>query len=162
MCHTHKDSKWAHATMNLTKCPTSWPSACYQVFPQTNWCLVYHALRNHILAFLLIHTSMDTFAINVTETRMILRNHTYLKVYKCWWILPIFKTPTIKCLAIFFKKKFNFQRILYHLYNNLAILRVKKIYPIKIGWNKASKNEKWWIFFWRKTTKNSPWAKFRP
>ena len=42
-------------------------------------------------------------------SRMILRNHTYLKVYKCWWILPILKTPTIKCLAIFFKKYFNFQ-----------------------------------------------------
>ena len=27
---------------------------------------------------------------------MILRNHTYLKVYKCWRILPILKTPTIK------------------------------------------------------------------
>ena len=27
---------------------------------------------------------------------MILRNHTYLKVYKCWQILPILKTPTIK------------------------------------------------------------------
>ena len=40
---------------------------------------------------------------------MILRNHTYLKVYKCWRILPILKTPTIKCLAIFFKKYFNFQ-----------------------------------------------------
>ena len=40
---------------------------------------------------------------------MILRNHTYLKVYKCWWILPILKTPTIKWLNIFFKKYFNFQ-----------------------------------------------------
>ena len=27
---------------------------------------------------------------------MILRNNTYLKVYKCWRILPILKTPTIK------------------------------------------------------------------
>ena len=41
--------------------------------------------------------------------RMILRNHTYLKVHKCWQILPILKTQTIKCLAIFFKKYFNFQ-----------------------------------------------------
>ena len=40
---------------------------------------------------------------------MILRNHTYLKVYKYWWILPILKTPTIKWLAIFSKKYFNFQ-----------------------------------------------------
>ena len=30
------------------------------------------------------------------ETGMILRNHTYLKVYKCWRILPILKIPTIK------------------------------------------------------------------
>ena len=44
-----------------------------------------------------------------TQSRMILRNHTYLKVYKCWRILPILKTPTIKCLAIIFKKYFNFQ-----------------------------------------------------
>ena len=43
------------------------------------------------------------------ESGMILKNHTYLKVYKCWRILPILKTPTIKCLAIFFKKYFNFQ-----------------------------------------------------
>ena len=40
---------------------------------------------------------------------MILKNHTSLKVYKCWRILPILKTPTIKCLAIFFKKYFNLQ-----------------------------------------------------
>ena len=44
-----------------------------------------------------------------SPARMILRNHTYLKVYKCWRILPILKTTTIKCLAIFFKKYFNFQ-----------------------------------------------------
>ena len=31
-----------------------------------------------------------------SSPRMILRNHTYLKVYKCWRILPILKTPTIK------------------------------------------------------------------
>ena len=30
------------------------------------------------------------------EPGMILRNHTYLKVYKCWRILTILKTPTIK------------------------------------------------------------------
>ena len=35
---------------------------------------------------------------------MILRNHTYLKLYKGWQILPILKTPTIKWLAIFLKK----------------------------------------------------------
>ena len=40
---------------------------------------------------------------------MILRNNTNLKVYKCCRILPTLKTPTIKCLAIFFKKYFNFQ-----------------------------------------------------
>ena len=40
---------------------------------------------------------------------MILRNHTYLKAYKCWRILQILKTPTIKCLPILFKKYFNFQ-----------------------------------------------------
>ena len=43
---------------------------------------------------------------------MILRNHTYLKVYKWWRILPILKTPTIKCLS--FQKIFEFPRILYH------------------------------------------------
>ena len=42
-------------------------------------------------------------------TGMILRNHTYLKAYKCWRILPILKMPTIKWLEIFFKKYFNFQ-----------------------------------------------------
>ena len=30
------------------------------------------------------------------QSGMILRKHTYLKVYKCWRILPILKTPTIK------------------------------------------------------------------
>ena len=40
---------------------------------------------------------------------MILMKHTYLKVYKCWRILPILKMPTIQCLAILFKKYFNFE-----------------------------------------------------
>ena len=43
------------------------------------------------------------------QAGMILRNHTYLKVYKFWRILPFLKTPTIKYLVIFFKKYFNFQ-----------------------------------------------------
>ena len=46
---------------------------------------------------------------NTHQSGMILRNHTYLKVYKCWRILPILKMPTIKWLTIFFKKYFNFQ-----------------------------------------------------
>ena len=37
------------------------------------------------------------------QSGMILRNYTYLKVYKCWQILPILKTPTIKCLRYFSK-----------------------------------------------------------
>ena len=64
---------------------------------------------------------------------MILRNHTYLKVYKCWWILPILKTPTIKCLAIFFKKYFNFQ-VFYIVYIiNWPFLGWKKFTPSKLG-----------------------------
>ena len=70
-------------------------------------------------------------------------NHTYLKVYKCWRILPILKMPTIKMFGYIFQKKFQFPRILYHLYNNLVIFRVKIFYPINIGRNKASKNAKW-------------------
>ena len=45
----------------------------------------------------------------IFSSGMILRNHTYLKVYKCWRILPNLKTPTIKCMVIFFKKYLNFQ-----------------------------------------------------
>ena len=37
------------------------------------------------------------------EARTILRNHTYLKVYKCWRILPIIKTPTINVWQYFSK-----------------------------------------------------------
>ena len=47
--------------------------------------------------------------VEVISARMILRNHTHLKVYKSWRILQILKTLTIKWLAIFFKKYFNFQ-----------------------------------------------------
>ena len=36
------------------------------------------------------------FAPKIILGRMILRSHTYLKVYKCWRILPIPKTPNIK------------------------------------------------------------------
>ena len=35
-------------------------------------------------------------AVKTFKAGMILRNHTYLKVYKCWRILLILKTPTIK------------------------------------------------------------------
>jgi len=64
---------------------------------------------------------------------MILRNHTYLKVYKCWRILPILKTPTIKCLAIFFKKYFNFQGF-YIVYIIIwRFLGWKNFTPSKLG-----------------------------
>ena len=64
---------------------------------------------------------------------MILRNHTYLKVYKCWRILPILKMPTIKWLAIFFKKYFNFQGF-YIVYIIIwRFLGWKKITPSKLG-----------------------------
>ena len=87
---------------------------------------------------------------------MILRNHNYLKVYKCWWILPILKTPTMKWFAIFFKTHFNFQGF-YIVYIIIWwFFRVNKFYPIKIGQKRASKNAKWQIFFGRKTWKNSP------
>ena len=46
---------------------------------------------------------MYTYGLSRFQPRMILRNHTYLKVYKCWRILPILKTSTIKCLEIFSK-----------------------------------------------------------
>ena len=65
-------------------------------------------------------------------------------------------------LGDIFQKIFQFLIILYSLYNNLAIFRVKKFHPIKIGQNKASKNVNWRIHFWKKTWKNSPWDKFRP
>ena len=57
-------------------------------------------------------------------TGMILRSHTYLKVYKCWRILPTLKIPSIKWLVIFFKKYFNFQGF-YIVY--IIILRI-------LGW----------------------------
>ena len=64
---------------------------------------------------------------------MILRNHIYLKVYKCWRILAILKTPTIKCLAIFFKRYFNFQG-LYIIYIIIwRFLGWKNFTPTKLG-----------------------------
>ena len=95
-------------------------------------------------------------------SRMILRNHTYLKVYKCWRILLILKNPTIKCLAIFFIKYFNFQGF-YMVYIIIwRFLGWKRVYPVKIGWNRASKIAKWWIFFRENPLKIAHGINFAP
>ena len=42
----------------------------------------------------------------IRKSGMILRNHIYLKVYKCWRVLPILKTPTQKMIGDIFQKIF--------------------------------------------------------
>ena len=93
---------------------------------------------------------------------IILRNHTYLKVYKCWQILPILKMPTMKSLAIFFKKYFNFQGFYIIYIINWQFLGWKKFTPSKLGETGLQKLQNGESFFWRKPPKNSPWAKFCP
>ena len=67
------------------------------------------------------------------QLRMILRSHTYLKVYKCWRILSILKTATIKCPVIFFKKYFNFQGFYIVYILNWWFLGWKTFTPSKLG-----------------------------
>ena len=93
---------------------------------------------------------------------MILRNHTYLKVYKCWKILPILKTPTIKWLAIFFKKYFNFQGF-YIVYIIIwRFLGWKKFTPSKLGETGLQKIQNGECFLGEKHGKIARWAKIRP
>ena len=51
---------------------------------------------------------------------------------KPWQILPILKMSTIKIFGDIFLKIFQILRIVYSLYNNLAIFRMIKFYPIKL------------------------------
>ena len=95
-------------------------------------------------------------------TRMILRNHTYLKVYKCWRILPILKTPTIKWLAIFFKKYFNFQGF-YIVYIIIwQILGWKNFTPSNLGKTGLQNMKNGESFLGEKHGKIAHWAKVRP
>ena len=57
--------------------------------------LVFERCR-HYQVRLNPHKCIFCIAVGRLIVGMILRNHTYLKVYKCWRILPILKTPTIK------------------------------------------------------------------
>ena len=87
---------------------------------------------------------------NHSCTGMILRNHTYLKVYKCWRILPILKTPTIKWLVIFFKRYFNFQGF-YIVYIIIGLFLGSNFFTPQ-GFKKC----KMVNLFWEKTWKNTP------
>ena len=93
---------------------------------------------------------------------MILRNHTYLKVYKCWWILPILKIPTIKCLAIFFKKYFNFQRFYIVYIINWQFLGWKTFTPSKLGETGLQKLQNGESFFRENPLKISHGINFAP
>ena len=117
-------------------------------FPQQHFCIVDH-MRN--ISRPLIFGS-----------GMILRNHSYLKVYKCWRILPILKIPTIKWLAIFFKKYFNFQAF-YIIY--IIIWRVlgwKNFTPSKLGKTGLQKMQNGESFLGEKQGKIAHWAKIHP
>ena len=93
---------------------------------------------------------------------MILRNNSYLKVYKCWRILPILKTPTIKWLAIFFKKYFNFQGF-YIVYIIIWwFLGWKNFTPSKLGETGLQKMQNGKSFFGEKHGKIAHVLNFAP
>ena len=93
---------------------------------------------------------------------MILRNHTYLKVYKCWRILLILKTPTIKWLVIFFKNYFNFQRF-YIVYIIIwRFLGWKLFTPSKLGETRLQKMQNGKSFFGEKHGKIALGLNFAP
>ena len=93
---------------------------------------------------------------------MILKNHTYLKVYKCWQILPILKTPTIKWLAIFFKKYFNFQGFYFVYIIIWRFLGWKKFTPSKLGKTELQKMQNGEYFFGEKLGKIAHGINFTP
>ena len=104
----------------------------------------------------------STHAFPQLKLGMILRNHAYLKVYKCWWILPILKTPTIKWLVIFFKKYFNFQGF-YIVYIIIWwFLGWKKFTPSKLGETGLQKMQNGESFLGEKHGKIAHCAKIRP
>ena len=92
---------------------------------------------------------------------MILRNHTYLKVCKCWRILPILKTPTIKWLAICFpKKKFQGFYIVYIIIWRFVGWKIFTRSTLgKIGLQKMQNGES---FLGQKHGKIAHWAKIHP
>ena len=103
-----------------------------------------------------------SWCMQVLVTGMILRNHTYLKVYKCWRILPILKIPTIKWLAIFFKKYFNFQGF-YIVYIIIwQFLGWKFFTPSKLDETGLQKMQNGESFLGGKQGKIAHWAKIRP
>ena len=92
---------------------------------------------------------------------MILRNHTYLKVYKYWWILPILKMLTIKCFAICFKKYFNFREF-YIIYIIIWwFLGWKNFTPSKLGKIGLQKMQNDESFLGEKHGKIAHWDKIR-
>ena len=98
----------------------------------------------------------------ITKSRMILRNHTYLKEYKCWRILPILKIPTIIWLAIFFKKYFHFQGF-YTIYIIIwRFLGWKMFTPSKLGETGLQKMQNGEYFFGEEPLKIAHGIKFAP
>ena len=93
---------------------------------------------------------------------MILRNYTSLKVYKCWRILPILKTTTIKWLAIFFKKYFNFQGFFIVYIIIWRFSRWKNFTPSKLGETGLQKMQNDESFLGEIHGKISLWAKICP
>ena len=93
---------------------------------------------------------------------MILRNHSYLKAYKCWRIFPILKTSTIKWLAIFFKKYFNFEGF-YIVYIIIWwFLGWKKFTQSKLGETRLQKMQNWESFFGEKPLNIAHGINFAP
>ena len=116
-------------------------------FWENDFWLMWQVIAQKCCPFL--HASM------FLSSRMIVRNHTYLKVYKCSWLLPILKTTIIKWLAIFFKKYSNFQG-LYIVYIIIWNFWGEKFLPHQNWAKQGFKKCKMTNLFWKKTWKNSP------
>ena len=153
--HTHlvRWVTWAHTHMSVLSPIFLYPfSHCWKM--SSSHTFLVHILCNFLHAF---PGSMVVLRV----LGMILRNHTYLKVYKCWWILPILKIPTIKWFAIFFKKYFNFQGF-YIIYIIIWWFLGWKIFtPSKLGETGLQKMQNGEFVLGEKHGKIAHWAKIR-
>ena len=137
-----------------------WILQCHYKFFQFYLCHTFHLM--YAISFLLHSSQYALYRTNeLFVAGMILRNHSYLKVYKCWWILRILKTPTIKWLGIFFKKYFNFQGF-YIVYIIIGDFLGEKIVPHQNWVKQGFKKCKMVHLFWEKHGKIAHWAKIRP
>ena len=92
---------------------SSWYIVGFMVLPTCHrWLLLLKVVGWWYVATLIMGASFfvfitcDSLESCISLAGMILRNNTYLKVYKCWQILPILKAPTIKMFGDIFKNIF--------------------------------------------------------